>query len=60
MNLGLIGAGERGRHVMSKFQKTEQVDVTAVCDVYARDDRQGEDDGAERARASATTASCSR
>jgi predicted dehydrogenase len=35
VNLGLIGAGERGRYVMSLFQKTSQVDVKAVCDVYA-------------------------
>lgn len=35
VNLGLIGAGERGRHVMSMFQATDQVNVSAVCDVYA-------------------------
>jgi hypothetical protein len=35
VNLGLIGSGERGRHVLGQFQKTGQVDVTAVCDVYA-------------------------
>jgi len=35
VNLGLVGAGERGRHVMGLFQKTDQVNVTAVCDVYA-------------------------
>jgi predicted dehydrogenase len=35
LNMGLIGSGERGRHVLSLFQKTEQVNVTAVCDVYA-------------------------
>lgn len=34
--LGLIGAGGRGRYVMTVFQKTEQVDVRAVCDVYGR------------------------
>lgn len=35
VNLGLIGAGERGRHVMGQFVKTGNVEVTAVCDVYA-------------------------
>ena len=35
VNLGLIGAGERGRGVMSQFVKTGSVEVTAVCDVYA-------------------------
>jgi predicted dehydrogenase len=35
VNLGLIGAGERGRYVMSNFQKASNVDVKAVCDVYA-------------------------
>jgi len=35
MNLGLIGAGERGRYDMSQFQANGNVDVVAVCDVYA-------------------------
>lgn len=35
LNMGIIGAGERGRHVLSLFQKTSQVNVTAACDVYA-------------------------
>lgn len=35
INLGLIGAGERGRGVMRSFIKTGGVNVTAVCDVYA-------------------------
>ena len=35
VNLGLIGAGARGKGVMGVFQKTEQVNVTAICDVYA-------------------------
>jgi predicted dehydrogenase len=35
IQLGGIGVGDRGRHVMGLFQKTGQVDVTAVCDVYA-------------------------
>jgi predicted dehydrogenase len=35
INLGLIGAGGRGKGVMQTFQKTDQVNVTAVCDIYA-------------------------
>ncbi|HUQ93387.1 MAG TPA: Gfo/Idh/MocA family oxidoreductase [Bryobacteraceae bacterium] len=35
VNLGLIGAGGRGSHVMQVFQKTGQVNVTGVCEVYA-------------------------
>jgi len=35
VNLGLIGSGERGRFVLARFQKTERVNVAAVCDVYA-------------------------
>jgi predicted dehydrogenase len=35
VNLGLIGAGERGRGVMGNFQKTGDVNVVAVCDIYA-------------------------
>jgi len=34
VNLGLIGAGGRGRGVMGTFIKTGQVNVTAVCDVF--------------------------
>jgi predicted dehydrogenase len=34
INLGLIGAGDRGSFVMSVFQKNATVDVKAVCDVY--------------------------
>ncbi|MGA2589611.1 MAG: Gfo/Idh/MocA family oxidoreductase [Bryobacteraceae bacterium] len=34
IKLGLIGAGERGLYVASIFQKTEAVEVQAVCDVY--------------------------
>src|SRR5882672_3393468 len=34
VNLGLIGAGERGYFVMTTFQKNEQVSVKAVCDIY--------------------------
>jgi predicted dehydrogenase len=35
IRLGLIGAGDRGRHDMGQFQQTGQVDVAAVCDIYA-------------------------
>ncbi len=35
ISLGLIGAGGRGRGVMNTFIKTGQVQVTAVCDVFA-------------------------
>jgi predicted dehydrogenase len=34
IQLGLIGAGERGRYVTSIFQKTDQIDLRAVCDVF--------------------------
>jgi predicted dehydrogenase len=36
IGLGLIGAGTRGPHVMSQFQKYEEVQVRAVCDVYQK------------------------
>ena len=35
INLGLIGAGERGFSVMGNFLGTNQVDVKAVCDIYS-------------------------
>src|SRR5690349_9350394 len=35
LRLGAIGVGERGRSDMGKFQGTGQVDVAAVCDIYA-------------------------
>lgn len=35
VQLGLIGAGDRGRHDMGQFQEAGGVDVAAVCDVYA-------------------------
>jgi len=35
VQLGLIGCGERGRGDMGNFVKTNIVDVTALCDVYA-------------------------
>lgn len=34
IQLGLIGCGERGLYVASLFQKTGEVDVRAVCDVF--------------------------
>ena len=34
VQMGLIGCGDRGQSVMGVFQKTAQVDVQAVCDVY--------------------------
>lgn len=36
VQMGLIGAGERGRFVMSQFQLDPKVNVGAVCDVYAQ------------------------
>jgi predicted dehydrogenase len=35
VNVGIIGAGERGRLVLSHFQKVPEVSVGAACDVYA-------------------------
>jgi len=35
VQLGLIGAGSRGRGDMGNFVRTGTVDVAAVCDVYA-------------------------
>ncbi len=35
VQLGVIGVGDRGRHVMSLFQQVSTVDVAAVCDIYA-------------------------
>jgi predicted dehydrogenase len=35
INFGLIGCGGRGRGVLGTFKKTEQVNVNAVCDVFA-------------------------
>ena len=34
INLGLIGAGDRGTHVMTLFQNNPSVQVVAVCDIY--------------------------
>ncbi|MEZ5355614.1 MAG: Gfo/Idh/MocA family oxidoreductase [Bryobacteraceae bacterium] len=35
VNLGLIGAGGRGKYVMGIFQDTKKVNVGAICDVYS-------------------------
>src|SRR6266545_2325682 len=35
VSLGVVGCGGRGRGVMGTFLETGQVNVTAVCDVYA-------------------------
>jgi predicted dehydrogenase len=35
VQLGLIGAGDRGRFVMSQFQQTSTLHVAAVCDIYS-------------------------
>src|SRR5450759_4631422 len=35
IGLGVIGTGERGTYVMSLFQKNPDVEVRALCDVYA-------------------------
>lgn len=35
INLGLVGAGGRGVHVMGIFAENQEVNVSAVCDVYA-------------------------
>jgi predicted dehydrogenase len=34
IQLGLIGAGDRGQHDTENFVKTGQVDVTAICDIF--------------------------
>jgi predicted dehydrogenase len=35
IGLGVVGTGGRGSYVMSLFQKNAEVDVRALCDVYA-------------------------
>jgi predicted dehydrogenase len=35
IRMGVIGPGERGRGVMSLFQKDSRVEVAALCDIYA-------------------------
>ena len=34
ISLGVIGSGSRGTFVMSTFQKSPELDVAAICDVY--------------------------
>src|SRR5262249_11923902 len=34
VQVGLIGAGERGRYDTGNFAKTGQTDIAAVCDIY--------------------------
>ena len=34
VNLGVIGVGDRGTHVMSLFQNSPAIQVVAVCDIY--------------------------
>ena len=60
MSLGLIGAGERGQHDMSQFQLHKDVDVVAVCDVFADKIDQAKSKGAPMRKASRTIASFSR
>jgi len=36
IRLGLIGAGDRGQHDTALFKNNPDVDVAAVCDVYAQ------------------------
>jgi predicted dehydrogenase len=35
VGLGVVGTGERGSYVMSLFQKEAEIEVRALCDVYA-------------------------
>ena len=35
IQLGLIGAGDRGNLVMTRFQQDPKVHVAAICDIYA-------------------------
>jgi predicted dehydrogenase len=35
IGLGVIGTGSRGTYVMTRFQKNADVEVRALCDVYA-------------------------
>lgn len=36
IGLGVIGTGSRGTYVMTLFQKNAEVEVRALCDVYAK------------------------
>ena len=59
VHLGLIGCGDRGRGDMGNFIKTGNVDVAALCDVYAANiDRAKTAPAPRTPRPSATTASC--
>src|SRR5262245_18589297 len=35
INLGLVGCGSGGTHMMAMFQKHPEIQVSAVCDIYA-------------------------
>ncbi len=35
IQLGVIGPGDRGTYVMTRFQQNSKVHVAALCDVYA-------------------------
>ncbi|MCP5114926.1 MAG: Gfo/Idh/MocA family oxidoreductase, partial [bacterium] len=35
IQMGVIGPGARGRHVMGLFQKDSSIEVTALADIYA-------------------------
>src|SRR5712692_6921227 len=48
VQLGVIGAGDRGNYVMSRFQQDTKVHVAAVCDIYSQN--------IDRARQKATDA----
>jgi len=36
VNLGLIGCGDRGQHVMGEFQHNAEIQVVAVCDAFGQ------------------------
>src|SRR5260370_33997105 len=36
IQLGVIGGGDRGNYVMSRFQQDTKVHVAAVCDIYSQ------------------------
>ncbi|HZU29334.1 MAG TPA: gfo/Idh/MocA family oxidoreductase, partial [Bryobacteraceae bacterium] len=36
IGLGVIGLGERGTYVMTVFQKNPEIEVRALCDVWAQ------------------------
>ncbi len=42
ITLGVIGPGDRGQHVMSLFLETNQVDVAALCDIFAEHVREAQ------------------